>query len=220
MKRKIVITADGSSSIFIPELDESYHSMHGAIQEANHVFINNGLAHIESEKVRVFELGYGTGLNAILTLAYGLQNGMEIQYDAIDAHPVENKLIEQLNYIDLIEGDYKSEFDRLHYSEWDENIEIMNHFNLQKIHCRIQDHNFGEKRYNIIYFDAFGPRAQPDMWLPEVLNKMYQALIKGGALLTYCAQGQFRRNLRSIGFKVEILKGPPGKREMTRAIRL
>ena len=215
-----MITADGSSSIFIPKLDESYHSMHGAIQEADHVFINNGLAYVESEKVRVFELGYGTGLNAILTLVYGLQNGMEIQYDAIDAHPVENKLIERLNYPDLIEGDYKNQFNSMHYSEWDENIEIMKHFKVRKIHCRIQDHKLGKERYNIIYFDAFGPKAQPDMWLPEVLNKMYQALVKGGALLTYCAQGQFRRNLKSIGFKVEILKGPPGKREMTRAIKL
>ena len=215
-----MITADGSNSIFIAEMNESYHSMHGAIQEADHVFISNGLAHVESEKVRVFELGFGTGLNAILSLDYGLKSGKQIQYDAIDAYPVENKVIEQLNYTSLIEGDYKSEFDRMHYSEWDENIEIMKHFKLRKIHYRIQDHKFRKERYNIIYFDAFGPKAQPDMWLPEVLNKMYEALTKGGMLLTYCAQGQFRLNLRSIGFKVEILKGPPGKREMTRAIRL
>ena len=215
-----MITADGSSSIFIPELDESYHSMHGAIQEANHVFIGNGLAHVANEKVRVFELGFGTGLNALLSLDYGLKNSMEIQYDAIEAHPVDNKIIEQLNYTDLIEGDYVSQFDRIHNSEWGENNRIMNHFNLRKFYCRIQDHKFAKERYDIIYFDAFGPKAQPDMWLPEVLNKMYEALTNGGTLLTYCAQGQFRRNLKSIGFKVEILKGPPGKREMTRAIRL
>lgn len=219
MKRKLVLTADGSSSIFIPGMEESYHSMHGALQEAQHVFIDNGLANVTGTKLRIFELGFGTGLNALLSLDYGITNKTEIRYDAIEAHPVTNEIIEQLNYTRLIEKDYNDAFANFHNSKWEENIRVHKNFTLRKINCRIQDYEVRKKSYHIIYFDAFGPKAQPEMWIPDVLAKMYEALTKDGVLITYCAQGQFRRDLKAIGFKVEKLKGPPGKREMTRAIK-
>ena len=217
MKRRLILTEDGSSSIYIEEMDEHYHSTHGAIQEANHVFISNGLKRIKKNNVNIFELGFGTGLNAFLTLIHG--SDKIVSYDAIEAFPVENELLQNLNYVEEIGGEFDSYFQKIHSAKWEIPTEISRFFELHKIQSKIQNYNIKANHYDVIYFDAFGPRAQSEMWNKVILQKMYDALASGGELITYCAQGQFKRDLKSLGFEVVALPGPPGKREMTVAIK-
>lgn len=217
MKRSVVKTDDGSSSIYIEQMDEHYHSTHGAIQEANHVFIENGLLRNKKEKLKIFELGFGTGLNAFLT--YVNKKGREIEYDSIEAFPVEIALIEELNYVEEVGPEFDADFKRIHEAEWGAKSEISDKFQLNKFHSKIQDLVMKEIHYDMIFFDAFGPRAQSEMWDIKVLEKMYKGLIPGGELITYCAQGQFKRDLKSLGFEVIPLPGPPGKREMTVGVK-
>lgn len=217
MKRKIILTEDGSSSIYIEEMDEHYHSTHGAIQEAKHVFIVNGLGRVKKDKVKIFELGFGTGLNAFLTLIYG--SDKNIDYDSIEAFPIETELIQGLNYIDEIGEEFESAFKKIHSAKWEIPSDVTNSFQLRKIHSKIQDYKITKDYYDVIFFDAFGPRAQSEMWDINVLRDMYNGLMAGGELVTYCAQGQFKRDLKSLGFEVIPLPGPPGKREMTVGIK-
>ena len=219
MKRRIVQTNDGSTSILIPSMDETYHSTHGAIQEAIHVFIKNGLERVHSKSINVFEVGFGTGLNALLALKYGDDTWTRINYSTIEAFPVEMELIDQLNYTTLIKDVDKSTFDKLHELPWGVWNKVTDCFQLHKIHAKLQAYSMPDVKMDIVFFDAFGPRAQAEMWSPELLQKMYEALKEGGSLVTYCAQGQFKRNLKAIGFTVESVPGPPGKREMTVAIK-
>lgn len=219
MKREIITTKDGSSSIYIPEMDETYHSVHGAVQEALHVFIKNGLALMSKGEINVFELGFGTGLNAFLSEQYSSQNKISIYYDSIEAYPVEVNLLNKMNYNNVVK--YKIEiYESIHKAEWEVENRISETFQLRKIEAKIQDFEVEKKHYHIIFFDAFGPRAQSEMWSVEILQKMYDCLRNDGRLVTYCAQGQFKRDLKYIGFKVENLPGPPGKREMTVATKL
>lgn len=219
MKREIITTNDGSSSIYIPEMDETYHSVHGAVQEALHVFIKNGLGLLSSKEINVFELGFGTGLNAILSEQYSSQNSILINYHSIEAFPVEVSLVKLLNYNDIIKYNVEI-FDSIHSAKWEVLNRISETFQLKKIEAKIQDFELDKNHYDIVFFDAFGPRAQSEMWSVEILQKMYDGLKPDGKLVTYCAQGQFKRDLKSIGFKVENLPGPPGKREMTVATKL
>jgi len=215
VKREHVITDDGSSSIYLPELNERYHSSHGAIQEAMHVFINNGLELVEGP-IRIFELGFGTGLNALLTLKYAKD---KIVYHTIEAYPVENSLVEKLNYSSIIGSDLDMQFRQMHSAKWSQNIQITDNFIFQKIEKKMESYSMMNDYYDVIFFDAFGPRVQEQLWKKEILLKMYHSLVKGGTLVTYCAQGQFKRDLKSVGFDVEVLPGPPGKREMTRGVK-
>ena len=218
MKREVITTKDGSSSIYIHEMDETYHSVHGAVQEALHVFIKNGLALLSKNEINVFELGFGTGLNAFLSEQYASQNKISINYHSIEAFPVEVNLIKDLNYNKII--DYNIDiFDLIHKAEWEVENRISETFQLRKIEAKIQNFEVNKNYFDIVFFDAFGPRAQSEMWSVEILQKMYDCLKPEGKLVTYCAQGQFKRNLKSIGFKVENLPGPPGKREMTTATK-
>ncbi|MCO4814792.1 MAG: tRNA (5-methylaminomethyl-2-thiouridine)(34)-methyltransferase MnmD [Flavobacteriales bacterium] len=217
MKRRLILTEDGSSSIYIEEMNEHYHSTHGAIQEANHVFIFNGLKRIKKNNVNIFELGFGTGLNAFLTLIHS--SDKMISYDTIEAFPVENELLQNLNYVKEIGGEFDSYFQKIHSAKWEIPTEISRFFELHKIQSKIQNYNIKANHYDVIYFDAFGPRAQSEMWNKVILQKMHDALVSGGELITYCAQGQFKRDLKSLGFEVVALPGPPGKREMTVAIK-
>ena len=217
MKRRLILTEDGSSSIYIEEMDEHYHSTHGAIQEANHVFILNGLKRIKKNNVNIFELGFGTGLNAFLTLIHS--SDKIVSYDAIEAFPIENELLQNLNYVEEIGGEFGSYFQKIHSAKWEMPAEITSFFKLHKIQSKIQNYNIKVNHYDVIYFDAFGPRAQSEMWNKVILQKMHDALASGGELITYCAQGQFKRDLKSLGFEVVALPGPPGKREMTVAIK-
>ena len=219
MQRKVQLTEDGSSTIYIPEMDETYHSSHGAIQEARHVFLKHGIESLDEGDLRIFEMGFGTGLNALLTLQSSNRLNKKVAYHSIEAYPVELELIERMNYVDEIDASYTEDFKLMHTCDWNEDVQLAEQFVLHKIHAKIEEYAMPEAFYDLIFFDAFGPRAQEKMWTIEILHKMYDGLVKGGVLVTYCAQGQFKRNLKTLGFEIEALPGPPGKREMTRAIK-
>lgn len=219
LKREIRITADGSSTLFIPEWDENYHSTHGAIQEAEHVFIEHGLKAVQAaKKLRILEVGFGTGLNALLTLRTAKENGLEIEYTGIEAFPVESELVEQLNYVSKIgNGHLAKEYELFHNSAWDTKIPITSFFTLEKLKTDFKTFIPSDAAYDLIYFDAFGPRAQEEMWNKLFFERLFAGLDEQGVLVTYCAKGQVKRDLKASGFLVEALPGPPGKREMTRA---
>jgi len=219
MKREIIVTNDGSNSLYIPELDETYHSVHGAIQEAKHVFIENGLKLIDQNDIRVFEVGFGTGLNAMLSEQYSRNNNVSVLYHSIEAFPVEIELINKLNYNELINEDAVY-FKTIHSCEWEVETVVSDRFKLKKIESKMEAFQSELNFYDIVFFDAFGPRAQREMWSIVILEKMYNCLVSGGKLVTYCAQGQFKRDLKAIGFEVVNVPGPPGKREMTIATKL
>jgi tRNA U34 5-methylaminomethyl-2-thiouridine-forming methyltransferase MnmC len=200
-------------------MDEHYHSSHGAIQEAIHVFIKNGISQIDKQELDVFEMGFGTGLNALLTYDFAIENNKIVRYTGIEAYPVDISMVGDLNYVEKINPDLLQAFNRFHEVEWGKEIEIHARFSLHKMHEKIEDYFPDNEAFDIIYFDAFGPRAQGDMWSLNILEKMYTLLRKGGILLTYCAMGQFKRDLKSLGFEVESLPGPPGKREMTKGVK-
>ncbi|MBL1280217.1 MAG: tRNA (5-methylaminomethyl-2-thiouridine)(34)-methyltransferase MnmD [Fluviicola sp.] len=214
MKKHLVITADGSSSIYIPEMDEHYHSSNGAVQEALHVFLENGIKLVEAEELNIFELGFGTGLNALISLIHS-SSTEEINYHSIEAYPVDNELIKDVNYCNLLGSNHQSSFDLMHSCEWEKDCDISDTFSLKKIHSKIEDYELQENFYDLVFYDAFGPRAQSELWETDILEKMYRGLKTGGKLVTYCAQGQFKRNLKALGFSVKAMPGPPGKREMT-----
>ncbi len=220
-KLEIKKTADGSNTIFLPDLNENYHSFHGAIQEAKHVFIQNGLENLSSySEISIFELGLGTGLNAYLTSLWAERLQIRINYTSIEAFPVPIEICNKMDYpIHLKAKDGSALYEAIINSNWNQVNQLSDFFFLHKIENVIQDWS-SDSKVDLIFFDAFGPRAQPEMWDLAILDKMYNLLKNSGVLVTYCAQGQFRRNLKSIGFKVDSLPGPPGKREMTRAIRI
>jgi len=223
-EKKFLITEDGSHTIFIPELDETYHSTHGAIQESTYVFIEQGIAFQQSrkshEKIRVFEVGFGTGLNALLSALFAEEHQLVIEYDTIEAFPLELAEIEKLNYQQLIDNNLVVDFfNKIHECQWEKLMGISTYFLLKKIKKALQNHELHEK-YDICFFDAFAPSKQAEMWEKDVLEKVYNGLIKGGLFVTYCAKGQLKRDLKSIGYEVETLPGPPGKNEMVRAIKI
>lgn len=217
MKREVVDTADGSKTIRIIDLDENYHSSHGALQEAEHVFIKYGLLSCEKDNINIFEMGFGTGLNAFLTAKHNLSLGKEIFYHGVEAFPVDAKELKALNYSTLLGVDYENLYSKIHDVVWNEIQVINNEFKLLKSENILQELDLDTSFYDIIYYDAFGPRAQDEMWSIELFEKMYNCLQKGGFLVTYCAKGQVKRNMKAVGFEIEPLPGPPGKREMTRA---
>ena len=218
MKREIIVTNDGSNSLYIPEMDETYHSVHGAIQEARHVFIENGLKLVDKSEINVFEVGFGTGLNAFLSAQFSSDSNCDISYHTIEAFPVEVELVNSLNYKDLISED-SSLFNRIHSVDWEIESAITETFKLIKIEAKMESFQPKMAFYHIVFFDAFGPRVQSEMWSILILQKMYDCLMPKGKLVTYCAQGQFKRDLKAIGFEVKTVSGPPGKREMTIAIK-
>lgn len=219
MQRRIIATSDGSKTIYLEELDETYHSTHGAIQEAMHVFIEHGIKLLEGESFRVFEMGFGTGLNALLTMHWADKAGYRVEYHGIEAFPVDREMALLMDYPGNIEVDYADQFKKMHECRWDQKVQITDAFSLKKIHAKLEAFTLETTFYDIVFYDAFGPRAQAGMWELEVLRKMYDGLKPEGVLVTYCAQGQFKRNLKTLGFNVESLPGPPGKREMTLAYK-
>lgn len=216
---KIITTADGSSSLYNEALDETYHSSHGAIQEALHVFIENGLHYFKNSNISlsVLEVGFGTGLNTLLTLLHS--NQKLVNYTALETYPLNSEIVTQLNYVILInELNAAQLYAKLHACDWENSEQITANFFLKKINKQVQQITF-KQEFDLIYYDAFGPRAQPDMWTFEIFEKLYLALKPNGILVTYCAKGEVKRMLKAVGFIVETLPGPPGKREMTRAIK-
>jgi tRNA U34 5-methylaminomethyl-2-thiouridine-forming methyltransferase MnmC len=220
MKREVIETADGSKTIYIPEMLENYHSNHGALQEAQHVFIKNGLQTFAKKKeVHIFEMGFGTGLNAMLSMVEADRVNQKVYYTGIEAFPLEMEIIQQIGYEELVDIKFNNNFKKMHLCEWAKNHIFSETFSFEKIHAKIQDYTFVENTVDLVYFDAFGPRAQEEMWAISILEKMYRILKSGGVFVTYCAKGQVKRDLKALGFTLEILEGPPGKREMTRAIK-
>ena len=208
--RKLLQTADGSWTIHIPEVEETYHSRHGAMQESLHVFINNGLHHCPLEKMSILEVGLGTGLNVILTL---LNTPKSIDYHGIEPYPIDKKLVEEL----MATSESNAQLYRyIHFSPSEDLIFLSDHFPLKKYPIKLLDFDT-EKRFDVIYYDAFGPRVEPTLWTIEAMQKCYDLLKPGGIWVSYCAKGEVRRNLIALGFQVERIPGPPGKREMLRA---
>ncbi|MCF8715092.1 tRNA (5-methylaminomethyl-2-thiouridine)(34)-methyltransferase MnmD [Joostella atrarenae] len=223
MKRKIIQTSDGSSTIYIEELDEHYHSKHGAIQEAYHVFIKSGfypfLKENSSTELSILEIGFGTGLNSFITFIEAEKTGVRVTYDGVEAYPVSLEEVKHLNYVAELKAINKADvFDKMHQITWGDYHELSESFQLKKrkiFFNEISDKNI----FDIIYFDAFGARVQPELWEVSIFKKMYDALKSNGMLVTYAAKGSVRRAMQEVGFEVERLPGPPGKREMLRAVK-
>jgi len=213
MKKELIITKDGSHSLFVPELNENYHSVHGAIEEALHVFIKNGIHYHSKQNLNILEIGFGTGLNAFLTSEN--KKGKTVNYTALEPYPVTEELYTKLNFFKLRNSDGET-FLKLHQSDWKKEIEISNDFTLFKSEESVQDFTTN-KKFDIIYFDAFSPETQTEMWTKDVFIKCYNLLNKEGFLVTYCAKGVVKRTMKTVGFEVIALDGPPGKRQMTRA---
>lgn len=225
LKTEIIKTADGSHSIYVKELDEHYHSIHGAIQEAKHVFIKMGLSHVASAlpnpstPINILEIGLGTGLNAFITFMEARTAGLTIDYTSIEAYPISAELADKLNYLELLNAQHDQRiYDTIHSCEWDKKNALSDQFTFHKIKNTLQQCVF-EEEYDLIYFDAFGPRVQPEMWIEDVFSKVYAVTKQNACLVTYCAKGEVKRTLKKVGFTVETLQGPPGKREMVRAVK-
>lgn len=217
LKREIIITSDGSTTIHLPDWNEQYHSKHGAIQEAIHVFIEAGLHQISQSEVSILEIGFGTGLNAFITLLESKNQSLKIDYVGVEAYPVGKEEIVALNYVDELKAkEYDTYFRKMHDVEWEKRMEIDKNFFLTKRQQFFQDIS-DENQYDLIYFDAFGARNQPELWTEEIFLKMFTAMKDNGVLTTYAAKGSVRRAMLAVGFEVERLPGPPGKREMLRA---
>jgi tRNA U34 5-methylaminomethyl-2-thiouridine-forming methyltransferase MnmC len=222
MHLEIRQTKDGSNTLYVPELNEHYHSVHGALQESQHVFIKHGLEHVLHlrKDIKILEVGFGTGLNAILTYPFALAQKAFIQYDTLEKFPLGIDVVEQLHFDKVILNPEMQEvFMELHKAPWNEPVDVIPYFTLQKIHETLEEFVAPQAYYDLIYFDAFAPEKQPELWSDEMFAKLYKATRPGGVLVTYCAKGSFKRSLRAAGFEVEALPGPPGKREMTRGLK-
>ncbi|MGI6047016.1 MAG: tRNA (5-methylaminomethyl-2-thiouridine)(34)-methyltransferase MnmD [Petrimonas sp.] len=219
MNIKFEITEDGSHTLFVPELDEHYHSTHGAIQESMHVFIDAGLRHCVKSEIKVLEIGFGTGLNAFLTLLEAERTGRKIDYTTLEFYPLSIIDAEKLNYVELTDSTKKDVFRELHKVEWGKWSQLTLYFSLLKMKFDFsKPSDFDtENKFDVIFFDAFAPEKQPEMWAQEIFDKIYSISSENAILTTYCAKGSVRRMLQTAGFVVERLPGPPGKREILRA---
>ena len=220
MKHEIIITKDGSTSIYIPEWDETYHSKFGAIQEAKHVFIKNGLALFEDVlEISILEIGFGTGLNAFITMLEAEHRQIKVNYVAVEAYPVAFEDIVQLNYATQLEvPNRQADFEHLHTLPWEETIEVTPYFTLTKRKQFFNDIT-DENTFDLIYFDAFGYNVQPELWNEAIFEKMYVALKNKGILTTYACRTTIKNAMQAVGFETKKLPGAPGKREMLRALK-
>lgn len=220
VKRQVLLTADGSHTLVLENSDVTYHSRHGALTESRHVFIDAGLRnvinHEVTDPIRVLEMGFGTGLNALLTAMEAKQSNRQIIYTALETQPLTASEYERLNYGEQLNS--QELYLRLHTVEWNKAVDIDPLFRLQKIQCSLQDFS-GDQFFHCIYFDAFAPGEQPELWTTAIFQKLYQQLLPGGVLVTYCSKSDVRRSMLAAGFAVGKLPGPPGKREMVRAVR-
>lgn len=213
-KVELIVTADGSRSLLNKTLNETYHSRHGAMQESLHVFIRHGLEYVlasGSKTIHIFEVGFGTGLNAWLTFDYTRTQQISVVYQAVETFPLPETIWQELRYTD------DERFNTIHQASWNAPVAIAPGFVIQKINRSLQEISFAQGSFDLIYFDAFAPAKQPDMWTQEILLKVSQSLKSKGVLVTYCAKGEVKRNLKQAGLVIETLPGPPGKREMIRA---
>lgn len=220
MDYKILNTADGSKTIYLPDMDEQYHSLNGALAESNYVYIEKGYLCKNAKKLVIFEVGFGTGLNAGLTAIKAEKNNQNTLYYSIENFPLSKSVLDQLEHDSLFSGDEKSKFKKIHSAEWNKTEQISDVFSLHKIHSNIIGFDFsGLKKFDVVYFDAFGPDKQPEMWSQEIFNAIYKHCNPDAVFVTYSAKGEIRRQLSMVGFTVERLPGPPGKKQMLRGIK-
>ena len=216
MNRELIVTEDGSHSLFVKDLGETFHSKHGAIQESVHVYIKNGLQNIDKEAISVLEFGFGTGLNALLTFEYAQLHHKEINYETIEAYPLQPQEYELLNYSDLLRSNLSLQ--TLHELPFNEEVEVAKNFRFLKHLSKIEDFN-SDKSFDIIYYDVFGYDFQSELWSENILEKAYRLLKPDGILVTYACKSNVNKRLKQIGFNIKKLAGPPGKREMTFAVK-
>lgn len=222
MHLKIIQTEDGSTSLYNENLKESYHSRFGAINESLHVFIEAGLNTIKDlDSINILEVGLGTGLNALLTCIQSEQERLTINYFAIEPYPIREEIINQMNFEECLKTtNSKFYFNKIHEDPWDQMMAIHSRFKLTKLRNKLEQYQPPSNFFNLIYFDAFSPDIQPELWSLSNFIKVFESLQLNGVLVTYCAKGQVRRDLQAAGFKTERIPGPKGKREMLRATKL
>jgi tRNA U34 5-methylaminomethyl-2-thiouridine-forming methyltransferase MnmC len=219
MKRDIITTNDGSTTFHLPEWDEQYHSRHGAIQESKHVFVNQGLHQFKNRHLNLLEMGFGTGLNCLLTVMALEDLDLNVQYVGVEAYPLNIEEVLGMNYLNALRApEYEAVYNRMHEVEWDRPIQLTKRMMLTKREQRFETVN-DEECFDLVYYDAFGARVQPELWTMERFDYMYKAMKMNGVLVTYSAKGSVRRAMQEVGFTVERLEGPPGKREMLRATK-
>lgn len=216
---KIITTEDGSHSLLNEELQETYHSRHGALQESAYVFIAKGLdALVNPHAVNILEVGFGTGLNALLAERWSSHHSIPITYFTLEKYPVPDYIWTSLNYCST--QPETETFERIHRAPWHQWTPVSSHFSICMMNESLQDSNLSALNVDLVFFDAFAPNKQPEMWALPMLAKVTSAMRTGALFVTYCAKGQLKRDLKSLGLQVESLPGPPGKREMVRAIKL
>ncbi len=219
---QLITTSDGSHTLFVPRLNEHYHSTFGALTESLHVYIKAGFESLTGkQEVTVFEVGFGTGLNTLLTCLSSVENGIHTTYYTIELNPLEEELTRRLNYGNLIPGKLKPGelFTSIHRAPWDKTVKIHPDFSLHKIHASLIGYR-PDFSYDLLYYDAFAPDKQSDMWSPELFATLFEKMNPGGILVTYCVKGEVKSMLRRAGFEIEKLPGPPGKREILRGRKL
>lgn len=219
MAIEIIKTGDGSDSLFNTELDETYHSRHGAIQESKHVFIQNGLETFVDkglDTIRIFEVGFGTGLNALLTWQWANQKRQKVDYTSVELFPLSANIWQNLDHGHIL--GMEKEFALLHESPWNQAQSLTPYLRLEKKNFGLQEISLPSRHFHLVYFDAFAPNKQPELWQPEIFSRLHGGMQHGAVLVTYCAKGQVKRDMRAAHFTVQTLPGPPGKREMTRGV--
>lgn len=219
---KVEVTNDGSCTVKSERFHENYHSKWGAVQESQHVFIKNGLEKIEKPTVKILEMGFGTGLNALLSLIFASQNKQKIEYTTLELFPIKEDILEQLNYTNFLKKtEFENDFQDLHRLEWEITHKISSFFTFKKFNENLVNYQFSDiDQFDLIFYDAFSPEKQAELWTPEIFKKIYDSTEKNGRLVTYCAKGIVKRALKSVGFTVKAVTGPPGKREMIVAEKL
>ena len=235
MDQSLLMCEDGSHTLYSENAGEYYHSTHGALNESLHIFIDAGFRFVlknvktklsdelmksDLKVVRILEVGFGTGLNALLTAMETEKEQVSVSYLGLEPFPVEHEIVKQLNYCDLLSGKSSLIFKTMHEREWEQRHKILSRFNFEKRQIGFMKAVLADNDFDLIYFDAFSPEAQPDLWEPEVFVKCFRLLAQNGILITYCAKGRVKRALKAAGFTVENLPGPTGKREITRAHKL
>lgn len=214
-----VITEDGSSTLFETELNEHYHSTHGAIRESMHIFIGEGYSELMNFPARIFEAGFGTGLNAFLTLLLSEKEGRKIHYTSVEKYPLEDHIVKQLNYPKKLNPVKEEIFQAIHHAPWGKDVRITDHFMLHKMKGDLCKVRLKDAVFDLVYFDAFSPDVQPELWTEEIFRMIFRSMKINSFLVTYSSKGSVKRALKAAGFQVEKLPGPPGKREITRAAK-
>ncbi len=221
MKKELIETEDGSTSLYVPDMDETYHSKHGAWTESSHIFIQHGFNFVEKNEVSILEIGFGTGLNALLTAHEACEKNTQVSFHTLEAYPVGKELVIQLNFEKEFNRIYPGKpcfFKQIHDVNWESWNEIHSCFSIYKEQVKLQEWE-PKQKYDLIYFDAFAPEKQSNMWSGEIFQQMFDVLKEGGVLTTYCAKGIVKRMLKAAGFTVKNYPGPPGKREITVAFK-